>query len=193
MKIVLERWRPGELRWFRFLLNSIKIEAPTITGLRWIMRRGRDVLKRQSDFARPAAVAVFAVDTAFHLHGPLQVFAVPALVVQRLTPVDQVNIQHRAERIHFQLDVVWYCRIRFEKNFDDFFEPQMLVAFLHRGPDVLIDDAEGEVNKPIVVENARFSLEFSARSVTVVHKRADGLRLCPRFLVELTVDIRSEE
>jgi len=65
----------------------------------------------------------------------------------------------------------------------------VLVAFSHRRPDVLVYCAESEIDKSLVVENAGLRLEFTARSITIVHKGADGLSLGPCFFVEFSVEV----
>src|SRR6185369_1227363 len=87
------------------------------------------------------------------------------------------------------LNVVWDRRICLQKNFHHLLEPQVLVAFSHRRPDVLVYCAESEIDKSLVVENASLRLEFTARSITIVHKGADGLSLGPRFFVEFSVEV----
>src|ERR687887_1731592 len=84
MEIVSERGRPGHLGRGWPGLDAVEVEAPAVAGAWRQVRRGRDIFQREGHLTGPPPITSRAVHRPVHPHRPLELFAVPALVVQGL-------------------------------------------------------------------------------------------------------------
>src|SRR6185437_1495878 len=101
----------------------------------------------QSNFARPFTIAGLPVHGPVHMDRPFQVFAVPALVMERPANIQQKGVENCAEWIDLQLDVTRLPRIRLDEDFIHFLCPQMRISLSQGGPDILILIPKCEVEK----------------------------------------------
>jgi len=65
----------------------------------------------------------------------------------------------------------------------------VLIASLHRGPNILIDSSKGEINKFIVVQHSRFSLDLTRRTIAVVKEGSYGQTIGPSAFAKLAVNL----